>query len=176
VEILPDGKWVSPSVSTPQSIPKKRKLDEPFSVEVLDDDENTSPKAQKLSRDDESPNGKVSSPSYLQPPEDNGDTNGNVKQEFPSYPTKSCFVCKSTGNTKRCSKCKSISYCGKDCQYKDWERHRTECYPVNDKEVTTPKPNSKENNSNNQSLRTSNSNNNSRNQTGASVNDAIVID
>lgn len=41
--------------------------------------------------------------------------------------THECYVCKKTEDTKRCSKCKSISYCDRKCQEKDWPRHKLEC-------------------------------------------------
>lgn len=30
---------------------------------------------------------------------------------------------------KRCSRCKSIAYCGSSCQHADWKRHKQECIP-----------------------------------------------
>ena len=38
-----------------------------------------------------------------------------------------CSVCNKTGDTSKCSKCKDISYCGRDCQKKDWKRHKKFC-------------------------------------------------
>lgn len=38
-----------------------------------------------------------------------------------------CYVCKKTEDAKRCSRCKSISYCDRACQEKDWPRHKLEC-------------------------------------------------
>ena len=37
-----------------------------------------------------------------------------------------CFVCQKE-NPKICSHCHSISYCSKECQKKDWKRHKIEC-------------------------------------------------
>jgi hypothetical protein len=37
-----------------------------------------------------------------------------------------CCVCNRTGE-HRCSACKSVVYCGRDCQIKDWNRHKQTC-------------------------------------------------
>jgi len=50
----------------------------------------------------------------------------NNEDQLKSY-SFACYTCKKTEDTKRCSRCKSISYCGKECQGMDWERHRLEC-------------------------------------------------
>lgn len=40
----------------------------------------------------------------------------------------SCSVCrKFVDNIKKCSRCKTNVYCGKECQKKDWERHKASC-------------------------------------------------
>ena len=41
-----------------------------------------------------------------------------------------CSRCGQTGSKKKCSHCCSISYCGEECQRKDWERHKDNCIPV----------------------------------------------
>eukprot|EP01116_Phalansterium_solitarium_P023489 TRINITY_DN8248_c1_g1_i1.p1 TRINITY_DN8248_c1_g1~~TRINITY_DN8248_c1_g1_i1.p1 ORF type:complete len:680 (-),score=154.87 TRINITY_DN8248_c1_g1_i1:28-2067(-) len=41
---------------------------------------------------------------------------------------KACYVCKKTGKSMRCSQCKSVDYCGRDCQATDWPRHKLECF------------------------------------------------
>ena len=42
-----------------------------------------------------------------------------------------CIVCgKGGGSIKSCAKCFSVSYCGKECQVKDWTRHKRFCVPV----------------------------------------------
>eukprot|EP01119_Soliformovum_irregulare_P013226 TRINITY_DN3508_c0_g1_i1.p1 TRINITY_DN3508_c0_g1~~TRINITY_DN3508_c0_g1_i1.p1 ORF type:complete len:526 (-),score=122.47 TRINITY_DN3508_c0_g1_i1:38-1615(-) len=40
-----------------------------------------------------------------------------------------CYICGSTNNTKTCSRCKKITYCGTKCQESDWGRHAKECMP-----------------------------------------------
>ena len=43
-----------------------------------------------------------------------------------------CSRCGQTGSKKlhKCSQCHSITYCGQECQKKDWERHKHNCFPV----------------------------------------------
>ena len=31
---------------------------------------------------------------------------------------------------KTCSKCKTVAYCSKECQKKDWEGHKKDCRPA----------------------------------------------
>lgn len=38
-----------------------------------------------------------------------------------------CFVCNDAGKNKKCSKCKSVWYCGPLCQQLDWFRHKKVC-------------------------------------------------
>ena len=46
-----------------------------------------------------------------------------------------CVVCDKGGDTiKKCAKCFSVSYCGRECQVKDWIRHKRLCDPVMVKE------------------------------------------
>jgi hypothetical protein len=41
-----------------------------------------------------------------------------------------CLVCKKANSKSVCSICKRAVYCGKDCQRKDWKRHKiVECVP-----------------------------------------------
>ncbi|XP_053995372.1 zinc finger MYND domain-containing protein 10 [Hylaeus anthracinus] len=42
---------------------------------------------------------------------------------------KECFLCQEVAN-KRCSKCKSAWYCGRECQVKDWEKHKVICEKI----------------------------------------------
>ena len=41
-----------------------------------------------------------------------------------------CAAClkRLNGNGKKCTKCKSVYYCNKECQIKDWkEKHKMDC-------------------------------------------------
>ena len=44
--------------------------------------------------------------------------------------TSTCAVCHGEGKFK-CSKCKSIAYCGADCQKKHWAKHKLVCGKFN---------------------------------------------
>lgn len=39
----------------------------------------------------------------------------------------SCAVCRDTGKNKKCSKCKSVYYCGTVCQNLEWFKHKKIC-------------------------------------------------
>jgi len=42
-----------------------------------------------------------------------------------------CVVCDKGGDSiKKCAKCFSVSYCGRECQVGDWTRHKRLCDPV----------------------------------------------
>ena len=42
-----------------------------------------------------------------------------------------CVVCDKGGDSiKKCAKCFSVSYCGRECQVGDWARHKRLCDPV----------------------------------------------
>ena len=42
-----------------------------------------------------------------------------------------CVVCHKAGDSiKKCGKCFSVSYCGRECQVGDWTRHKRLCVPV----------------------------------------------
>jgi hypothetical protein len=45
-----------------------------------------------------------------------------------------CFVCRKENSKNKCSRCKTVSYCGTGCQRKDWKRHKmVECIPPDPK-------------------------------------------
>ncbi|XP_066249083.1 prolyl hydroxylase EGLN3 [Euwallacea similis] len=52
-----------------------------------------------------------------------------MSSEANALPQADCFVCGSSGHLFRCARCKSIHYCSKDHQKKDWKRHKTFCKP-----------------------------------------------
>lgn len=41
-----------------------------------------------------------------------------------------CYTCCKSYDLQRCSKCKSIRYCSKECQTADWKYHKQECKKV----------------------------------------------
>ena len=41
--------------------------------------------------------------------------------------TRYCRACGKKDDVKKCSKCKKVSYCGKECQKKDWKDHKRSC-------------------------------------------------
>lgn len=42
-------------------------------------------------------------------------------------PDDACATCQKTTDLQRCTKCKSIKYCSKDCQKKGWKGHKKIC-------------------------------------------------
>ena len=38
-----------------------------------------------------------------------------------------CHLCGAHGNLKKCGRCGMVLYCGKECQTKDWNRHKKSC-------------------------------------------------
>eukprot|EP00961_Rhodomonas_salina_P219058 2961202-Rhodomonas_salina.1 len=38
-----------------------------------------------------------------------------------------CAACGKKGKVQKCSKCKSVAYCGKECQLSDWGDHKKKC-------------------------------------------------
>jgi len=45
---------------------------------------------------------------------------------------RACHVCGVTINLRQCSKCRQVSYCGKEHQTKDWKTHKKICAPLSD--------------------------------------------
>lgn len=46
---------------------------------------------------------------------------------FQQMPAECCSVCNEAGKNKKCSKCKSVYYCGATCQHVDWFQHKKVC-------------------------------------------------
>lgn len=40
-----------------------------------------------------------------------------------------CMICRAQENLKKCSGCKVIYYCSRECQKKDWSSHKIICGP-----------------------------------------------
>jgi len=131
VVIQPDGTWITP--------PQKRKAEEMASgpskkvfVEVLDLSDEDQPVIKKEKEQDEDQTFEEivqeEKDEQKEQKEESQTQNGyNTIEESITYPN-SCFIC-GIPDTKRCSRCKRISYCGRECQSQDWDRHKLECYP-----------------------------------------------
>jgi hypothetical protein len=53
-----------------------------------------------------------------------------IEDEQLELKTRKCHVCGKEEGVKKCMRCMSIAYCGKDCQKKDWKRHKKMCGKV----------------------------------------------
>ena len=42
----------------------------------------------------------------------------------------SCFNCGKENANKKCSKCKSVWFCSKECQVEGWKKHKKNCNEV----------------------------------------------
>ncbi|KDR67771.1 hypothetical protein GALMADRAFT_231682 [Galerina marginata CBS 339.88] len=51
-----------------------------------------------------------------------------------------CAQCKSPNDLKRCSRCRSVSYCSKQCQIANWKSHKPQCEPVSGSDLTESPP------------------------------------
>jgi len=49
---------------------------------------------------------------------------GRTGRPDTNYTGRACSNCGKLNCTLQCSQCKSVSYCSKDCQRKDWPRHK----------------------------------------------------
>lgn len=49
-----------------------------------------------------------------------------------------CAICKTTSHLQRCTMCKSIKYCSKECQKKDWKAHKVVCASLRDSKEEDP--------------------------------------
>ncbi|PPQ92967.1 hypothetical protein CVT25_000168 [Psilocybe cyanescens] len=49
-----------------------------------------------------------------------------------------CERCKTTTALKRCSRCKSASYCSKECQTADWKTHKRNCEQLSGSDASIP--------------------------------------
>ena len=52
-----------------------------------------------------------------------------------------CVVCSKRGCWKKCSRCKALPYCSRECQQKHWKTHKKDCKKPGstDDKKTTPK-------------------------------------
>ena len=60
-----------------------------------------------------------------------GKANLNETLGYDRYTTnkhvKTCYKCGSSQKLMKCSRCKTVHYCSKECQKSDWGRHKSSC-------------------------------------------------
>ena len=55
-----------------------------------------------------------------------------------------CFNCGIENATKKCSKCKSVWFCSKECQIIGWKEHKKDCKDYNEEDLVWTKEEKKE--------------------------------
>eukprot|EP01088_Endostelium_zonatum_P003254 TRINITY_DN14467_c0_g1_i1.p1 TRINITY_DN14467_c0_g1~~TRINITY_DN14467_c0_g1_i1.p1 ORF type:complete len:145 (-),score=45.10 TRINITY_DN14467_c0_g1_i1:37-441(-) len=68
--------------------------------------------------------------------------NLNEKNSSEVVVLQNCSTCKKEAATKKCSYCKTVSYCNPTCQKKDWPRHKQICNMITDSTKPIPNPSS----------------------------------
>ena len=53
--------------------------------------------------------------------------NANLDDEENPHLRVPCIKCNKNSTTKRCANCKSVYYCSRECQKKDWASHKRQC-------------------------------------------------
>lgn len=53
-------------------------------------------------------------------------------EELRQYITCDAKGCEKTNPSSRCSKCRMVYYCNRDCQKADWKRHKIDCHAVDE--------------------------------------------
>lgn len=53
-----------------------------------------------------------------------------INNETGAMGMRCCAVCGSFGKMKPCAGCRSILYCGRECQTQDWRRHKKACRAI----------------------------------------------
>src|SRR4029079_5007205 len=60
------------------------------------------------------------------------DCRKQIKKRIKRY-GKVCYICSycRESASEHCSKCKRVYYCSRECQTKDWTKHKLECKKIN---------------------------------------------
>jgi len=66
------------------------------------------------------------------PAANRSEEDGDISSADDDFDIKNCRKCgmspdEAEGTMKNCSRCKSVSYCSKECQVRDWKRHKKAC-------------------------------------------------